>query len=159
MCFPCLLRLQSPYKGLGRAPTLSALHRVKSLHLRRIERWACRWQSIRSAMLKDRLGDQIGGEWMGADENSSRRSNSAYAPNSQPRIFTRVCQSRVVRTDLPTLGTNPKQSQSESATQEAKDLATLRGTMRTMCGSRTGGRSLLCVMSDWQRCVDWFLSK
>jgi hypothetical protein len=31
--------------------------------------------------------------------------------------------------------------------------------MRTMCGSRTGGWSLPCVMSDWQRCVDWILAK
>jgi hypothetical protein len=28
-----------------------------------------------------------------------------------------------------------------------------------MCGSRTGGWSLPSVMSDWQRCVDWFLAK
>jgi hypothetical protein len=28
-----------------------------------------------------------------------------------------------------------------------------------MCCSRTGGWSLPCVMSDWQRCVDWFLAK
>jgi hypothetical protein len=28
-----------------------------------------------------------------------------------------------------------------------------------MCGLRTGGWSLPCVMSDWQRCVDWFLAK
>jgi hypothetical protein len=28
-----------------------------------------------------------------------------------------------------------------------------------MCGSRAGGWSLPCVMSDWQRCVDWFLAK
>jgi hypothetical protein len=28
-----------------------------------------------------------------------------------------------------------------------------------MCGSRTGRWSLPCVMSDWQRCVDWFLAK
>jgi hypothetical protein len=63
---------------------------------------------------------------MGANKNSSRRSNSTYTPNSQPNIPTRVCQGRVVTTDLPTLGTNPKQSQSESETQEAKDLATLR---------------------------------
>jgi hypothetical protein len=33
------------------------------------------------------------------------------------------------------------------------------GRLRTMCGSRTGGWSLPCVMSDWQRCVDWFLAK
>jgi hypothetical protein len=29
-----------------------------------------------------------------------------------------------------------------------------RGRLRTMCGSRTGGWSLPCVMSDWQHCVD-----
>jgi hypothetical protein len=69
---------------------------------------------------------------MGADKNSSRRSNSAYAPNSQPSIPTRVCQGRVLTTDLPTLGTNPKQSQSESETQGAKDLTTLRSTRRTV---------------------------
>jgi hypothetical protein len=34
-----------------------------------------------------------------------------------------------------------------------------RGRLRTMCGSRTGGWSLPCVMSDWQCCVDWFLAK
>jgi hypothetical protein len=34
-----------------------------------------------------------------------------------------------------------------------------RGRLRTMCGSRTGGWSLPCVMSDLQRCVDWFLAK
>jgi hypothetical protein len=28
-----------------------------------------------------------------------------------------------------------------------------------MCGSRTGGWSLPCVISDWQCCVDWFLAK
>jgi hypothetical protein len=28
-----------------------------------------------------------------------------------------------------------------------------------MCGPRTGGWSLPGVMSDWQRCVDWFLAK
>jgi hypothetical protein len=83
---------------------------------------------------------------MGADRNSSRRSNSAFA-NSQPRILTRVCQDRVVTTDLPTLGTNPKQSQSESETQEAKNLAALQGTKRTVRGDwadgprGTGGRS------------------
>jgi hypothetical protein len=32
-------------------------------------------------------------------------------------------------------------------------------TLRTMCGSRTGGWSLPGVMSDWEHCVDWFLAK
>jgi hypothetical protein len=31
--------------------------------------------------------------------------------------------------------------------------------MRTMCGLRTGGWSRPFLMSDWQRCVDWFLAK
>jgi hypothetical protein len=84
---------------------------------------------------------------MGADKNSSQRLNSAYAPNSQPRIPTQVFQGRIVTTDLPTLGTNPKQSQSESKTQEAKDLATLRKPRRTVRGDQadsphgSGGRS------------------
>jgi hypothetical protein len=67
---------------------------------------------------------------MGADKNSSRRSNSAYVPNSQPRIPTRVFQGCVVTTDLPTLGINPKQSQSENETEQAKYLATLRSLGR-----------------------------
>jgi hypothetical protein len=37
-----------------------------------------------------------------------QRENSAYVPNSQPRIATRVCQGSVVTADLPTLGANPK---------------------------------------------------
>jgi hypothetical protein len=31
--------------------------------------------------------------------------------------------------------------------------------LRTMCGSRTGGWLLPGVMSDWQRCVEWLLTK
>jgi hypothetical protein len=38
-------------------------------------------------------------------------------------------------------------------------MHSLRGRLRTMCGSRTDGLSLPCVMSDWQHCVDWFLAK
>jgi hypothetical protein len=84
---------------------------------------------------------------MGADKILLQRENLAYTPNSQPRIPTRVCQGRVVTADLPTLGTNFKQSRSGSATQEAKDLATLRSARRTVRepgagGPRTlGGRS------------------
>jgi hypothetical protein len=52
-----------------------------------------------------------------------QRENSAYAPNSQLRIPTRVHQSHVVITNLPTLGANPKRAQSESETQRGKDLA------------------------------------
>jgi hypothetical protein len=69
---------------------------------------------------------------MGADKNTSRRSISAYAPNSQPRILTRLCQGHVVTTDRPTLGKNPKQSRSGSTTQEAKDLVVLQITRRTV---------------------------
>jgi hypothetical protein len=62
---------------------------------------------------------------MGADKNSYRRMNSTYAPNSQPRIPTRLCQGRVVTMDLPTLGTNLNSKQHGSATQEVKDLSDL----------------------------------
>jgi hypothetical protein len=54
------------------------------------------------------------------------RENSAYTPNSELRVPTRVCQGHVVTTDLPTLGTNSKRSQSGSTNQEAKDLAVLQ---------------------------------
>jgi hypothetical protein len=78
------------------------------------------------------------------------RENSAYTPNSQPRIPTQVCQGRVVTTDLPTLGTNPKRSRSGSMNQEAKDLAILRsaGQMVRKPGADgpqpTGRRSVNC---------------
>jgi hypothetical protein len=62
--------------------------------------------------LKDRLGDQIGGSEWEPIKILLQRENSAYSPHSQPRIPTRVCQGHVVTTDLPTLGTNPKQSRS-----------------------------------------------
>jgi hypothetical protein len=62
------------------------------------------------------------------------RENSAYTPNSPPRIPTRVCQGHVVTTDIPTLGTNPKRSQSGSTKQEAKDLAVLKQPRRTVRG-------------------------
>jgi hypothetical protein len=80
---------------------------------------------------------------MGADKNSSRRSNSTYVPNSQPRIPTRVCQGCVVTADLPTLARNPKQSQTKSETKGANDLATLRTVRDDRAdGPRvTGGRS------------------
>jgi hypothetical protein len=87
---------------------------------------------------------------MGANKISCRRSNSAGAPNSQPKIPTRVYQVRVVTTDLPTLGTNPKQSQRETETQGAQDLTTLRSTRRTVrkhradCPCGLGGLSAGC---------------
>jgi hypothetical protein len=62
------------------------------------------------------------------------RENSAYTPNLQPRISTRVCQGHVVTTDVPTLGTTPKRSQSGSTKQEAKDLAVLQQPRRTVRG-------------------------
>jgi hypothetical protein len=68
-----------------------------------------------------------------------QRENSAYAPNSQPRIPTRVYQGHVVTTDLLTLGTNPKQSQSGSTTQEVKDLAVVRKPRRTVREHRVDG--------------------
>jgi hypothetical protein len=55
--------------------------------------------------LKDQLGDQIGGSEWEPIKILLQRENSAYTPNSQPRIATRVCQSHVVIKDVPTLGT------------------------------------------------------
>jgi hypothetical protein len=49
-------------------------------------------------------------------------------------IPTRVCQDHVVTTDVPTLGINPKRSQSGSTKQEAKDLAILHRPRRTVRG-------------------------
>jgi hypothetical protein len=80
---------------------------------------------------------------MGANKNSSLRSNSTYAPNSQPRIRTRVCQGHIVTTDLPTLGINPKQSRSGSTTQEAKDLAVLQITKQTVRKAGSDGSQAL----------------
>jgi hypothetical protein len=78
---------------------------------------------VSSTRLKDRLGDQRGGSECEPIKILLQRENSAYAPNSQPRIPTRVCQGHVVTANLPTLGGNPKRFQSESETQRAKDLA------------------------------------
>jgi hypothetical protein len=84
---------------------------------------------------------------MGADKNSSRMMNSTHAPNSQPRVPTRVCQGHIVTTYLPTLGTNPNSKQHGSATQEAKDLGNLRSPKQTVRGDQVdsprggGGRS------------------
>jgi hypothetical protein len=76
---------------------------------------------------------------MGADKKSSRRMNSTYSPNSQPRIPTRVCQGRVVTTDLTTQGTNPNSKQHESATHEAKDLGNLWCLGQTVRGDWADG--------------------
>jgi hypothetical protein len=84
----------------------------------------------------DRLGDQRGGSEWEPIKVLLQKDNSTYVPNSHPKIPTRVCQGHVVTTDLPTLGINPKQSQSGSMTQEAKDLATLRSARRTVCELR-----------------------
>jgi hypothetical protein len=73
---------------------------------------------------------------MGADKNLSRRMNSAYAPNPQPRIPTRVCKGRVVTTDLATLGTNPNSKQYGNATQVAKDFGNMRSLGQTVRGDR-----------------------
>jgi hypothetical protein len=67
------------------------------------------------------------------------RENSAYTPNSQPRTPTRVCQGHVVTTDVPTLGTNPKRSQSGSTNQEVKDLAVLQQSWQTVRGPGADG--------------------
>jgi hypothetical protein len=81
--------------------------------------------------VNNRLGDQRG-EWMGADKNSSRRSNSAYAPNSQSRILTRVCQGHVVTTDLPTSAPCPRTVREQQVPRTK--FAVSRRTVRPTCG-------------------------
>jgi hypothetical protein len=103
-------------------------------------------QQNQHARVKDRFRRPERGEWMGADKNSSLWLNSAYTPNSQLRIPTRVCQGHVVTTDLPTLGTNLKSIQHGNTTQKAKDLGNLESTRRTVRSVRAdcpwGGRGL-----------------
>jgi hypothetical protein len=104
--------------------------------------------------LKDRLGDQRGGSEWESIKILLQRENSAYAPDSQPRIPTRVCQGRVVTMDLSTLGANPNRSQSESETQRAKDLAAQHWTRRTVRKHRADRPRGLGGLSAWlQRTV------
>jgi hypothetical protein len=64
--------------------------------------------------VKDRLGDQRGGSEWQPIKILLQIENSAYAPNSQPRIPIRVCQVHVVTTDLPTLGTTPNNPEAKA---------------------------------------------
>jgi hypothetical protein len=89
-------------------------------------------KKLLDASLKDRLGHQRGGSEWAPIKILLQRENSAYTPNSQPRILTRVFQGNIVTTDLPTLGTNHRQSRSESKTQGAKDIATQHCNRRTI---------------------------
>jgi hypothetical protein len=59
---------------------------------------------------------------MGADKNSSLWLNSAYTPNSQLQIPTRVCQGHVVTTGLPTLGTKPQLNPTRKHNSKSKGL-------------------------------------
>jgi hypothetical protein len=112
-------------------------------------------------MMKDRLGDQRGGSEWEPIKILLLRENSAYTPNSPPRIPTRVCQGHIVTADVQNLGTNPKQSQSGSTKQEGKDLAILKQPRRTIhchladcprapCGRSAthGGRSVKHEQND-----------
>jgi hypothetical protein len=60
--------------------------------------------------VKNRLGDQRGGEWMGADKNSSPKRELGTYPKFTTKITTWVCQGHIVTLDLHTQGTNPKRS-------------------------------------------------
>jgi hypothetical protein len=70
---------------------------------------------------------------------------------------------------VPVLGTTRRSWRlSENTTRISRKLALIMRSqhlvgkclaVRTMCGSSTGGWSLPGVMSDWQRCVDWLLTK
>jgi hypothetical protein len=106
-------------------------------HGREPSRWGPRGTQVSQIPIEGpiRRPERGGSDW-DPIKNIIQRENSAYVTNSQPSIPTRVCQCRVVTTDLPTLGTNLKQYQSENESQEAKDLATLHSTRRTVCDPR-----------------------
>jgi hypothetical protein len=108
---------------------------------------------------------------MKADKNSSQRTNSAYDPNSQPRILTRTCQRRVVTIDIPTPGTSPNTTQRGSKTQEVKDLGKSVSIGRTVwpdvvtirqapadSSTPLDGRSVLTdrTSSSYPRKYGWF---
>jgi hypothetical protein len=69
---------------------------------------------------------------MEADKNSSpKRELSLYPKITTKDSYTSLPR-LLVTADLPTLGANPKRSQSESETQGAKDLAAQHWTRRTV---------------------------
>jgi hypothetical protein len=70
--------------------------------------------------LKDQLGDHRGGSEWEQIKFLLQRENSAYAPNSQPRIPTRVCQGSVVTADLPTLGATPNDPEAKAKLKERR---------------------------------------
>jgi hypothetical protein len=71
---------------------------------------------------------------MGADKNSSPKRELGLDPKFTTKDFHTSFQGHVVMTDVPTLGTNPKRSQSGSTNQEAKDLAVRQQSRRTVRG-------------------------
>jgi hypothetical protein len=69
---------------------------------------------------------------MGPDKNYSPKRELSLCPKfTTKNLHTSLPRSRS-HDGPPTLGTNSKQSQSESETQGAKDLATLRNTRKTV---------------------------
>jgi hypothetical protein len=71
---------------------------------------------------------------MGADKNSSPKRELSLDPKfTTKESHTSSPRSRS-HTDVPTLRTNPKRSQSGSTNQEAKDLAVLQQSRWTVRG-------------------------
>jgi hypothetical protein len=71
-------------------------------------------------LVKDRLGDQRGGSEWEPIKILLQRENSVYAPNSQLRIPTRVCQGSVVKADLPTLRATPNDPKAKVKPEEQR---------------------------------------
>jgi hypothetical protein len=97
--------------------------------------------------IEGRFADQRGGSEWEPIKIVLWRVELDYAPKFQLRILTRTCQGNIVTTDLPTLGTSPKQITSGSTTQEAKELGNLQCLGRTVRSDQAdyprelGGRS------------------
>jgi hypothetical protein len=85
-------------------------------------------EEIHVTTLKDRLGSQRG-EWIGADKNSSPKRELGLCPKFTTTDSYTSLQGSVITADLPTLGANPKQSQSESETHRRKGLSCPANTL------------------------------
>jgi hypothetical protein len=97
---------------------------------------------------------------MGADKillEGDRNSNKMNPLDRTPKITRStllpfVCQNQLATKVLLVLGTNTTSSLDSytNTTAETEDHVWFedRWMVRTMCGSRTGGWSLPCVMSD-----------
>jgi hypothetical protein len=115
----------------GYVPMISGIHRTSHMETS---------DEGKMGQVKDQLGDQRGGSEWEPIKILLQRKNSAYTPNSQPRIPTRVCQGHVVTTDLPTLGTKLQAILKRKHDSRSKGLSCPAGHLAD-CPQPPGGPS------------------